>query len=361
MSKKVIVLYAGFIHKGGGVVTHLKNLEKGLTQAGYKVDVWSLDKTILLGYFVAGIEKIFDRILPPSGKLLRYFATKILFYFQLKKQYLKYDYLIFEDVFSFPHAKNPKKLYFFHGYRADFLGDLTFRIKFFEKILLNYEINCLKKVKSQTAFVSREHKDLIAKTFNLNLDSAPVIENSTDLSLIESVLKNNYQKENTILSVGLLIKRKNPDFILELAKKIKTDGIGFKIKLIGDGPEFAKIKNKIEKYQLTDIVILTGKLSYKETLEELAKSKIFILPSFKESFSFVLLEAKLLGNYTIATEGLAVPDIFVDKFLPLDVNLWMEEIKDPSSKKEINIEEMKGRFSLERQINQIINYFEKNI
>ncbi|GAV26218.1 glycosyl transferase [Carboxydothermus islandicus] len=358
--KKIGIFYAGFNKKGGGVVTHLQNLEKGLSQAGYKVDVWSLDKSLLLGYFVAGIEKIFDRILPPSGKLLRYFATKILFYFQLKKHYLKYDYQIFEDIFSFPQTPMPKKLYFFHGYRADFLDDLKFRIKFFEKMLLNYEINCLKKVKNQTAFVSREHKDLIAKTFNLNLDSAQVIENSADLSLIESVLKNNYQKENTIISVGLLIKRKNPEFILELAKKIKKDDIGFKFKIIGDGPEFAKIKNKIEEHQLKDIVILKGKLGYKETLEELAKSKIFILPSFKESFSFVLLEAKLLGNYTIATEGLAVPDIFVDKFLPLDVNFWIEEIKNPSSKKEINIEEMKRRFSLERQINQIINYFEKN-
>ena len=72
-----------------------------------------------------------------------------------------------------------------------------------------------------------------------------------------------------------------------------------------------------------------GKLEHMAVMAELAKNSFYIHTSEKESFSFSLLEAKLMELKTFAYEHLQVPKEFID--VPLskfDVNLWVNAFFD---------------------------------
>jgi len=131
-------------------------------------------------------------------------------------------------------------------------------------------------------------------------------------------------RQNTVLFVGNLIKGKNPLFALEAFQKFPNN-TNYSLKFIGDGPLYKNLKDNIGAYPSSNVSLL-GSLSHEQVLSQMAKAKILILPSTHEAMPFTLLEAKLSGLVTIATEGLTIPQQLADIALPLDSNLWSMQI-----------------------------------
>ena len=77
--------------------------------------------------------------------------------------------------------------------------------------------------------------------------------------------------------------------------------------MVGDGPDLEKCKDLVNKYKLSEKVNFVGKS--KEISDILSKTDLFLLPSEKESFGLVALEAMMFSTPVITTKGSGVSDL----------------------------------------------------
>jgi glycosyltransferase involved in cell wall biosynthesis len=117
-------------------------------------------------------------------------------------------------------------------------------------------------------------------------------------------LKNFEEKENIVLTVGRIgAPEKNNELLLDTCQKLDLQDW----KVVFVGPIEESFRTKIDTFfaknpHLKEKVIFTGAIYDRAKLYEwYAKSKIFCLTSFAESFGFVLIEAMAYGNVIVTT------------------------------------------------------------
>lgn len=116
-------------------------------------------------------------------------------------------------------------------------------------------------------------------------------------NMLEESKVDNFAKFNnkTLISVGRLEKEKDFLTLLDVFKIINNKYNDVKLKIVGEGLQRREIEEKIEKLNLNNKVILTGRISSQEVQEQMSASSVFVLTSLCESFSLVLCEAMEIG------------------------------------------------------------------
>ncbi|MFA5359349.1 MAG: glycosyltransferase [Patescibacteria group bacterium] len=105
--------------------------------------------------------------------------------------------------------------------------------------------------------------------------------------------------EPYLLYYGRLSEEKG---IEVLAKAMALINKNIKLKIIGEGPDFNKIRNLIKKLNLTDRIEMLGAKYGQELNNYVANSKAVIVPSiWPENFPYVVLEAMSAGKPVIAS------------------------------------------------------------
>ncbi len=177
---------------------------------------------------------------------------------------------------------------------------------------------------------------------------AYVIRNGTDLTypenageLIEKVneKENLAGEENVFLSVGRIVENKKLDLCLDALKVLKDEGVKFKYLIVGSGSWEDKLKEKVEKYQMQDCVVFTGKIMDRKLLAGYyLRSDLFLFPSTFDTASLAPIEASALKLPTLMTKGCSTAEIITDDqngYLEIgDANAWAEKIKQIISNKE---------------------------
>lgn len=114
------------------------------------------------------------------------------------------------------------------------------------------------------------------------------------------------QKENIILTTGRIgLDIKNHEMILKALTKVELKDW----KMVFVGQVYPGFKEYFEKLALEfpvlrEKVIFTGQINNRvEVYEWYNRSKLFLMTSWKESFSLSVAEAFYFGNYIIGTEG----------------------------------------------------------
>lgn len=125
--------------------------------------------------------------------------------------------------------------------------------------------------------------------------------------LEEKILKPN----KTIISVCRLLKSKNVDILIEAFSNLSSC-YGYKLMIVGDGPERAHLEKKIRDCNCYDTVELTGYLSKLEALNMMEKSEIFVMVSAPETFGLVYLEAMAKGCLVIGSKGEGIDGVIQD-------------------------------------------------
>ncbi len=127
-----------------------------------------------------------------------------------------------------------------------------------------------------------------------------VVPNGIDLNEIQSVSKSS--EKSDILFAGRLLSHKNVDFLINAVKNLTIEYPQIKAIIVGDGPEKIKLNTQIKKLKLEKHIKLTGFLEDHKKIYSLMKSsKVFVLPSTREGFGMVVLEANACGIPVITT------------------------------------------------------------
>ena len=143
-------------------------------------------------------------------------------------------------------------------------------------------------------------------------DKTKLSWNSVDIDKFSSKENDSFKKENKledkpiVLFVGNLIKRKNVNSLLEAKKIANSD---YYLVIVGDGPQYKKLKKKVEEENIRD-VIFTGARNDVENI--IPSCDVLILPSFSESFGLVLIEALACGKPVIGSKVGGITEIITE-------------------------------------------------
>ena len=102
---------------------------------------------------------------------------------------------------------------------------------------------------------------------------------------------NLHEKDKVVLYVGRLTSEKNVDLLIRSIAKIKDKDI--KLLVVGEGNEKENLLKLAKKLGIEDKTVFIGKRGDTENFYAIAD--LFVLPTFKEGFGQVYLEAMALG------------------------------------------------------------------
>jgi glycosyltransferase involved in cell wall biosynthesis len=98
-----------------------------------------------------------------------------------------------------------------------------------------------------------------------------------------------------VCTIGNLTKNKNHALLVNAIKTLKNNGFNMQLVIAGDGLEMGALLRQVKTLELIDNVKFVGEKSRTGVLKLLQESDYFILPSKKETFGIVLIEAMSCG------------------------------------------------------------------
>lgn len=120
-----------------------------------------------------------------------------------------------------------------------------------------------------------------------------IIPNGIDLKRVSDVTPNIDRCD--IIFVGRLIKEKNVDILLKAIDYVRHELCDIKCYIIGDGPEKESLIKFVIDRRLDNSVAFFEFMEHDEVISRIKSSKLFVLPSSREGFGIVVIEAFACG------------------------------------------------------------------
>lgn len=130
-----------------------------------------------------------------------------------------------------------------------------------------------------------------------NLKNVKYVYNGINVQQYFSSYKTNVFN---IIAVGTLKPQKNYEMMIEVAKKLKDNGLNYTLHILGDGTLKNDISNKIHRYNLEENIILHGAVN--NVSYYLSKADILISTSNYEGIPLSILEALASSLPVICTD-----------------------------------------------------------
>lgn len=126
--------------------------------------------------------------------------------------------------------------------------------------------------------------------------------------------KLNLKAQNSIISVGTFLKRKNFDITIKVFEKFSKYYPNATLTLVGEGEEYKYLKSLVNELEISNKVFFTGRLPNNEVIQKMIENEIFLMPSEKEGFGIVYLEAMQCGCIPIALNDAGISDLITNGF-----------------------------------------------
>ena len=135
----------------------------------------------------------------------------------------------------------------------------------------------------------------------LGVNCVEVIPNGIDFERIQEIRPSG--EESDVVFAGRLIRDKNVDILIKAVRLLRDEIPDIKCVIVGDGPERVRLEKLTEEIGLKRNVEFKGFLKEHDDVIALMKSsKVFVLPSTREGFGIVALEANACGLPVITVE-----------------------------------------------------------
>jgi glycosyltransferase involved in cell wall biosynthesis len=319
-TKKYRLLIVGPFSKTGGVASHTKAL----------VDQFNNDENIELQSFDTSPESKIKTV----QNVKKYLTRKPLLKLFLKKHKDKFDIIhsqtsggmpSFWSALSIAAVKEEinKKfiMTFHHGDIAELISENK---QSFAKVL---------KVLDHLILVSNMQKQVVVKEFP-SFKKITVIPNGFDSEIFLPKDHTKFRDQlkfekgtQIILNVGNLQKVKGQEYLIKAMKIILKKNKKVKLFIIGNGPYKKTLKDTISNHNLDKYIeMIPGNLSKEEISKWMNICDVFVLPSIRESFGIVQLEALACGKPIISTYNGGSEDIIIDEKLGILVEPKKSEL-----------------------------------
>lgn len=308
--------------KTGGAFFHARNIERELTQIGWRVEIITLDNLpVIFRYLPHLLEKLVNWLYAPLGFLYKAYVTKLLYKLFFDK---KADVRVFEDIYLSWDSDIPS-VSVLHAVWSDNIQAYTVS-EAKQQRFRNHEAKIINKIGHPVVTVSYPYRDYIVNEHfkGMLTKKIDVIELGVDQAKFSG--SNDARRlKKSIVYCGTLEARKNLFFLLDLFKAIYEEDSEYSLTIIGDGPDRGRMEAYANGNNLP--VRFLGRLDNDNVLPELYQHEIYMHTSVKESFSYSLLEAKMAGLKTCAYAKLQIPAEFIDLgFDTFDVEEWSRGI-----------------------------------
>lgn len=120
-------------------------------------------------------------------------------------------------------------------------------------------------------------------------------------------------REKTVLAVGRLNPVKRFDLLVSLFSEVHREYPEWKLRIVGDGEDRAKLETLISELDAAAYVTLTGRKDSAGVEQEMLDASIFAMTSSSEGFPFVLLEAQSCGLPVVAFDVRIGPGFVVSE------------------------------------------------
>ena len=286
----------------GGAEKRIYEISKRLVERGhevhwYGIKWWEGEKDIVKdGIYLHGIGK-WDNLYVEGRRSIKeaiYFARKLLF------PLMKEDFDVI-DCQAFPYfscfsakicssVKRTPLVITWHeiwdDYWYEYLGKKGVFGKWAEKMTTHLTDKMI-------AVSERTKKDLERIGVGVRKEIR-IIPNGTDFGKIGRIKASD--EESDVIFAGRLIKEKNVDVLIKTVNLVKKEIPDVKCVIIGDGPEKKELEKLAYDLGLENNLEFTGFLDdYDEVISYMKSSKVFVLPSTREGFGIVALEANACG------------------------------------------------------------------
>ena len=124
----------------------------------------------------------------------------------------------------------------------------------------------------------------------------------------------------TVLAVARMYPRKRLDDLLRAAAVLRERIPDVRVRIVGAGPESARLHALHAALGLGETVTFLGEVSRQELAVEYVRAHCFCLPTVQEGFGLVFAEAMAAGLAVVACRAAAVPEIVEDRRTGLLVN-----------------------------------------
>lgn len=120
------------------------------------------------------------------------------------------------------------------------------------------------------------------------------------------------ERDNSIGYIGRFSEEKGALNFLKAISILSEEKYEFNFIIGGDGQQYDKIKNYIQKNNLYSEISLVGWIPHDDLPERLSRLKLLVIPSYSEGLPNIMLEAMACGTPVLATPVGSIPDIIKD-------------------------------------------------
>ncbi len=151
----------------------------------------------------------------------------------------------------------------------------------------------------------------LEKDYGIKKEKIRLIHNGVDLRLFDSIEQPEKEKD-TIVYIGRVIPHKHVDDLINAVNILREKQKGVKLKIIGTGQEVDSLVHLVGQLRLERHVRFFGAIDDHDLIRELKKSEVFALPSTREGFGIVLVEAFACSVPCVAYYSDGVMDVIED-------------------------------------------------
>lgn len=166
-----------------------------------------------------------------------------------------------------------------HEVWGDYWYEYMGKMGFFGK-LVEYLASKMTSPSIAVSAMTRNYLEMLG----VNGRNIHIVPNGIDLKKIAGIPPS--ADKCDMVFAGRLIREKNVDVLLETLAKLPD----IKCHIIGDGPEKERLVGLAAKYGLGNVRFF-GFMPYEEVIAHIKSSKILVLPSSREGFGMVVIEA----------------------------------------------------------------------
>ena len=177
-------------------------------------------------------------------------------------------------------------------YWYQYLGSIGFFGKLVENIMF--------RLSNRIITVSNKTNDDLKKIRNIH--DSMVIPNGINFKEINDANQGNSKWQ--VVYAGRMIKEKRVDLLVNALAEVKEEIPNIKALIIGEGPETQRMEKLASTLKLDDNITFLGFMDkHDELISYFKSSEVFVLPSEREGFGIVVLEANASGLPVVAVKN----------------------------------------------------------